>query len=101
QMGLHETCIEQMQRLFSQKLYLPAGVPVDAARLIRVDDWELRPDVQQAVNKLMTTLTDDNFAEVGDYAGYKKEFLQLNGFAFDNVDYQKDVDLSALIKLKP
>ncbi|HBT4746055.1 TPA: trans-2-enoyl-CoA reductase family protein [Klebsiella pneumoniae] len=101
QMGLHETCIEQMQRLFSQKLYLPAGVPVDAARLIRVDDWELRPDVQQAVNKLMTTLTDDNFAKVGDYAGYKKEFLQLNGFAFDNVDYQKDVDLSALIKLKP
>lgn len=101
QMGLHETCIEQMQRLFSQKLYLPAGVPVDAARLIRVDDWELRPDVQQAVNKLMTTLTDDNFAEVGDYAGYKKEFLQLNGFAFDNVDYQKDVDLSVLIKLKP
>ncbi|MBA7933983.1 trans-2-enoyl-CoA reductase family protein [Klebsiella sp. RHBSTW-00215] len=101
QMGLHETCIEQMQRLFSQKLYLPAGVTVDAARLIRVDDWELRPDVQQAVNKLMTTLTDDNFAEVGDYAGYKKEFLQLNGFAFDNVDYQKDVDLSALIKLKP
>ncbi|MEL2359047.1 enoyl-ACP reductase FabV [Klebsiella pneumoniae] len=101
QMGLHETCIEQMQRLFSQKLYLPAGVPVDAARLIRVDDRELRPDVQQAVNKLMTTLTDDNFAEVGDYAGYKKEFLQLNGFAFDNVDYQKDVDLSALIKLKP
>ncbi|HBT4573100.1 TPA: trans-2-enoyl-CoA reductase family protein [Klebsiella pneumoniae] len=101
QMGLHETCIEQMQRLFSQKLYLPAGAPVDAARLIRVDDWELRPDVQQAVNKLMTTLTDDNFAEVGDYAGYKKEFLQLNGFAFDNVDYQKDVDLSALIKLKP
>lgn len=101
QMGLHETCIEQMQRLFSQKLYLPAGVPVDAARLIRVDDWELRPDVQQAVNKLMATLTDDNFAEVGDYAGYKKEFLQLNGFAFDNVDYQKDVDLSALIKLKP
>lgn len=101
QMGLHETCIEQMQRLFAEKLYAHNGVPVDSSRLIRIDDWELRPDVQHAVTELMNTLTDDNFTRVGDYDGYKKEFLQLNGFGFDNIDYQKHVDLAVLTAMKP
>ncbi|WP_300001381.1 enoyl-ACP reductase FabV [uncultured Cedecea sp.] len=101
QMGLHETCIEQMQRLFSENLYQKNAVPVDSSRLIRIDDWELRPDVQQAVNKLMGELNDDNFTKIGDYAGYKKEFLQLNGFGFDEVDYQKPVELSDLMAMKP
>ncbi|QPK02313.1 trans-2-enoyl-CoA reductase family protein [Enterobacter mori] len=101
QMGLHETCIEQMQRLFTDKLYAGGQVSVDSSRLIRVDDRELRPDVQHAVSELMSTLSDDNFTQVGDYAGYKKEFLQLNGFGFDNVDYQKHIALSDLMAMKP
>lgn len=101
QMGLHETCIEQMQRLFTDRLYGNINVPVDNARRIRIDDWELRPDVQSAVAKLIEKLTDENFTEVGDFKGYKNEFLQLNGFGFDNVDYQKDVDLVELMAMKP
>lgn len=101
QMGLHETCIEQMQRLFTDRLYMHSGVPVDDAHLIRIDDWELRPDVQHAVSELMAALTDENFTCISDYAGYKKEFLQLNGFGFSNVDYQKNIDLSALTAMQP
>lgn len=101
QMGLHETCIEQMQRLFTDRLYGNTKVPVDNARRIRIDDWELRPDVQNAVAKLMEKLTDENFTEVGDFKGYKNEFLQLNGFGFDNVDYKKDFDLAELMAMKP
>lgn len=101
QMGLHETCIEQMQRLFTDKLYAGGQVSVDPSRLIRIDDWELRPDVQHAVSELMNKLNDDNFTQVGDYAGYKREFLQLNGFGFDNVDYQKHIELSDLIAMTP
>lgn len=101
QMGIHETCIEQMQRLFTDRLYTGRDVPVDASRLIRIDDLELRPDVQIAVNQLMVKLNDDNFTEIGDYCGYKNEFLQLNGFCFDEVDYSKSIDLTSLVKLKP
>lgn len=101
QMGLHETCIEQMQRLFADKFYTRNGVQLDSSRLIRIDDWELRPDVQHAVSELMAKLTDDNFTQLGDYEGYKKELLQLNGFGFDNIDYQKEVELAALVAMKP
>lgn len=101
QMGLHETCIEQMQRLFTSRLYNGSQVPVDSSRLIRIDDWELRPDVQHAVSELMTSLHDDNFTQIGDYEGYKKEFLQLNGFGLDGVDYQKHIELSDLVAMKP
>ncbi|MFC5078308.1 Putative reductase [Vibrio thalassae] len=102
QKGTHEGCIEQMQRLFSQRLYgTGASVPVDEARLIRVDDWELEPETQAEVSQLMQQMTADNFQEVGDYSGYKLDFMQLNGFGFDNVDYNARIDMDNLALLRP
>lgn len=94
QKGTHEGCIEQMQRLFSEKLYTGQPVPVDGERLLRIDEWELAPDTQAQVCDLVRQMNDSNFAELGDYQGFKQEFLRLNGFDFPEIDYQQDVDLS-------
>ncbi|EKO3574999.1 trans-2-enoyl-CoA reductase family protein [Vibrio metschnikovii] len=94
QKGTHEGCIEQMQRLFSDKLYTGKPVPVDSERLVRVDEWELAPDTQAQVQDLVHQMNGSNFTELGDYQGFKQEFLRLNGFDFPEIDYQQDVDLS-------
>lgn len=91
--GTHEGCIEQMHRLFSDKLYSHTSVPVDGERLVRMDDWELNPDTQQRVREVLAEMNGSNFQQMGDYAGFKAEFLRLNGFGFDGIDYGADVDL--------
>ncbi len=92
--GTHEECIEQMQRLFSDKLYARTPVPVDSERLLRMDDWELNPDTQTRVQEIVEQMNASNFAELGDYQGFKQAFLRLNGFGIEGIDYQADVDLS-------
>lgn len=90
--GTHEGCIEQMERLFSERLYTASGeVPVDEERRIRIDDWELDPAVQNEVEKRMAAVTNENIAELGDIAGYKHDFLITNGFDVQGVDYAQDV----------
>lgn len=101
QQGNHEECIEQMQRLFSTKLYGQDKIPVDGERLIRMDDWELQPSVQDKVAELLNEMNKDNFKDVGDFDGFQRTFLNLNGFAFDDVDYGKDTDIESLKRLKP
>jgi enoyl-[acyl-carrier protein] reductase/trans-2-enoyl-CoA reductase (NAD+) len=98
--NLHEGCIEQTHRLFADMIYGDAPV-IDEKRRIRPDDWEMREDVQAAVDELWKQLTADNFKEISDYAGYKRDFLQLGGFAVDGVDYSEDIDLDAFGKLIP
>lgn len=100
--GLHEGCIEQMHRLFAENLYLSQSqIPVDGERLIRIDDRELRDDVQQEVSQLMALITADNFTQLGDYEGYKNDFLKLNGFGFQHIDYNTDITLDTLKQLNP
>ncbi|WP_399426106.1 enoyl-ACP reductase FabV [Vibrio campbellii] len=99
--GTHERCIEQMQRLFTTKLYDQPKVPVDGERLIRIDDLELDPEVQKEVSALLEQMNTDNFAEIGDYEGFKDEFMKLNGFNFEGVDYTQDISMKTLKALKP
>lgn len=98
--NLHEGCIEQTHRLFTDMIYGDAPV-MDGQRRIRPDDWEMREDVQEAVDELWKQLTAENFKELSDYAGYKKDFLQLGGFDVEGVDYSEDIDLDAYGKLLP
>ena len=90
--GIHEGCIEQIQRLYSQRLYTGNEVPIDANGRIRIDDWEMRDDVQEKVADLWTKATTETLPEIGDLAGYKQDFLNLFGFGFDGVDYESDAD---------
>ncbi|WP_060981333.1 enoyl-ACP reductase FabV [Vibrio splendidus] len=97
----HEGCIQQMQRLFSSKLYGQSKVPLDGERLIRMDDWELDPETQAHVTELLEKMDENNFQTLGDYQGFKEEFLQLNGFAQPSVDYSQKLNTEDFIKLKP
>ncbi|MGC5774198.1 enoyl-ACP reductase FabV [Paenibacillus pabuli] len=90
--GLHEGCVEQLQRLFADRLYAGGEVPTDEAGRIRIDDWEMRADVQEEVEKLWNELNTENIYELSDLEGYRKEFFQLFGFETDGVDYEADVD---------
>ncbi|MFB4326083.1 trans-2-enoyl-CoA reductase family protein [Priestia sp. BR_2] len=90
--GLHEGCIEQIYRLFSDRLYNGQETPVDEKGRIRIDDWELREDVQAEVAELWSKVTSENIEELTDLAGYRREFFQLFGFETDGVDYDADVN---------
>lgn len=90
--GIHEGCIEQTYRLFSERLYAGGEVPVDEEGRIRIDDRELREDVQSEVAKLWEAVTTDNIEQLTDLAGYRQEFFQLFGFETNGVDYEADVD---------
>ena len=98
--GIHEGTIEQKQRLLKDMMY--GGKPeFDEQRRLRPDNWEMREDVQSEVEALWDQVTPENFKELSDYAGAREEFMQLNGFDFDNVDYDADIDLEELAKLQP
>ncbi|SDS00646.1 enoyl-[acyl-carrier protein] reductase / trans-2-enoyl-CoA reductase (NAD+) [Paenibacillaceae bacterium GAS479] len=89
--GLHENTIQQSQRLF-EKLYLETGTPIDEKGRIRIDDWELRDDVQQEVARIWSEVNTDNIESLTDLEGYRKEFFQLFGFETSGVDYERDTD---------
>ena len=91
--GTHEGTIEQMQRLFADRLYRPDHqVPTDEAGRIRIDDWEMADDVQAEVAKQWKNVTTENLPEISDIEGYRKEFFNLFGFEIDGVDYDKDTN---------
>lgn len=90
--GIHEGCIEQIQRLYQQRLYSGQAVPTDDQGRIRIDDWEMREDVQARVAALWKESTTESLPEIGDLAGYKQDFLNLFGFGFDGVDYLADAN---------
>lgn len=90
--GIQEGCIEQIQRLYSDRLFNNQIPPTDEQGRIRVDDWEMRADVQEEIASLWTQATTESLSEIGDLEGYKKEFFNLFGFNVDGVDYEKEVD---------
>ena len=95
QKNVHEDCIHQIYRVFADRLYNSrplAQVPVDEAGRVRVDDLEMRADVQVEVSELWKNVTDDNVHQIGDVAGYNADFLKLFGFGLKDVDYDADVN---------
>lgn len=90
--GIHEGCIEQIQRLFEQRLYTGKEIPTDDKERIRIDDWEMRDDVQERIKILWEKATSENLSEIGDLAGYKQDFLNLFGFGFEGVDYKAEAN---------
>lgn len=92
EMGIHEGCIEQMGRLFHEKLKKDS-IMVDDHNLIRLDDYEMREDVQAKVMELWERVNTENVRELADLDGYQEEFLHMFGFRFDNIDYSKEVEI--------
>ena len=87
---IHEGCIEQIQRLYADKLFSGGDVPTDEAGRIRIDDWEMREDVQTEVARLWDEATTETIHAIGDLNGYTKDFKNLFGFGFKTIDYHRD-----------
>jgi enoyl-[acyl-carrier protein] reductase/trans-2-enoyl-CoA reductase (NAD+) len=90
--GIHEGCIEQIQRLYQDRMFTGKAIPTDDKGRIRIDDWEMRDDVQGKIAKLWLQATTETLPEIGDLPGYKQDFLNLFGFGFEGVDYLADAD---------
>lgn len=88
--GIHEGTLEQIHRLFTDRLY-GGALDLDEQQRIRIDDWEMRADVQEEVQRRWDAVNDDNLHELGDIAGIQEEFLHIHGFGHSDVDYQADV----------
>jgi len=89
--GVHEGCIEQVNRLFRESLYGNTR-GVDEEGRLRADNLELDPEVQAEVATIWEQIDTDNLKDLSDFDGYRREFLQLFGFEVDGVDYDADVD---------
>jgi enoyl-[acyl-carrier protein] reductase/trans-2-enoyl-CoA reductase (NAD+) len=90
--GIHEGCIEQIQRLYQDRLFSGEVVPTDEKGRIRIDDLEMRPDVQEKVAKLWSEAVTENLSEISDLEGYRKDFYNLFGFDVEGVDYKAEAD---------
>ena len=90
--GIHEGCIEQIQRLYQDRLFTGEEMLTDDKGRIRIDDLEMRPDVQEQIANLWTKATTENLSEIGDLEGYRKDFHNLFGFGFEGVDYEADTN---------
>lgn len=96
--GSHEGCIEQMQRLYSDRLYNGSEIPTDEKGRIRIDDWEMRQVYQDEIAELWKSISTETLTENGDLSGYKSDFLNLFGFGFDSVDYTAEANEIVAIK---
>ena len=83
--GLNENCHEQMARLLRERLYgAEAQLVLDECGRIRMDDWEMRNDVQEQTAEILKRVTPENVREITDWQGCCQELFGLFGF--------KDVD---------
>jgi enoyl-[acyl-carrier protein] reductase / trans-2-enoyl-CoA reductase (NAD+) len=94
--GTHEDCIEQMDRLFRDRLYAGSPQPDEAGR-IRLDDWEMADEIQTLVGQRWAQVTTENLAELADFEGYQSSFLRLFGFGLEGVDYQAETDPNVMV----
>ncbi len=90
--GLHEDCIHQIDRLFRTRLYHGSALVFDDEGRVRMDDWEMRPDIQRQVKEIWPAVTTETIDALTDFAGYQENFLQLFGFGLPGVDYAAEVD---------
>lgn len=94
--NVHEGSIEQIYRLFSDQLYGKSPLVSDEQGRIRMDDWELTPEIQNAVEQTWNQVTTANLNELTDFRGYQEDFLKLFGFGFTSVNYEAEVDPETL-----
>ena len=88
---LHEGCIQQTHRLYQDYLFSGDVLKLDSRGRVRLDDWEMRPDVQEEVRKFWQQVDQDNLSELADIKGLREEFLRHHGFGMPGVDYSLDV----------
>ena len=89
---LDEGPLEQMRRLFTDFLCVGGAPKLDQARRLRLDDREMRSDVQAEVAAMWPQVTTENLRAITDFDGFQREFRGLFGFEIDGVDYEKPTE---------
>jgi len=91
--NIHEDCVDQMIRLFSERLYRKGDmqIPVDTEGRIRIDDLEMGNSVQTEVSARLARIDESNLYSLADPDGFKSDFLRAHGFEVPGVDYSQDV----------
>jgi len=89
--GLHENCIQQIYRLYHDFLFSPQPAATDELGRLRLDDWEMRDDVQHEVAELWQRVDSDNIRQLADLDGFREEFLRHHGFGVPGIDYSREV----------
>jgi enoyl-[acyl-carrier protein] reductase/trans-2-enoyl-CoA reductase (NAD+) len=92
QKGLDEGPVAQMRRLFFDSLASGKTMKFDDQGRVRLDDRELRPDVQADVSERWPQVTTENLHEITDFAGFNREFRNLFGFEVEGVDYSQPTE---------
>jgi enoyl-[acyl-carrier protein] reductase / trans-2-enoyl-CoA reductase (NAD+) len=95
--GTHEGCIEQIQRLFATQMYNGSALTFDEGGRVRLDDLEMRPDVQRQITEIWPQVTTESLRSLTDIDGYRVDFLKLFGFGLAGVDYEADVEPHVLL----
>jgi len=90
--NVHEGCIEQIQRLFQDKVYTDKPIETDEKGRIRVDELELRADIQAEVSELWKTVSTETLPEISDIDGYSMDFFNLFGFKVAGVNYEEEAN---------
>ncbi len=90
---LHEGCIEQIVRMYRNRLYTGGEVPTDNEDRIRLDDFEMQPEIQAEVGRRWDNVTEENLNELADMEGFRSDFLRIHGFDVPGIDYEQDVAL--------
>ncbi|CAB4836000.1 unannotated protein [freshwater metagenome] len=88
---VHEGAIEQIVRLFDQ-LGHSGSLNLDADGRLRLDDREMRADIQEAVATLWTVIDTEHLAMQSDFEGFRRDFHRLFGFDVSGVDYDVAVE---------
>lgn len=96
EMGIHEGCVEQIIRMFRDRLYTGGEVPVDKEQRIRLDDWEMREDVQTEVQKRWNQVNESNIDELADLEKFREDFLRIHGFSVPGVNYDEEVSFQKI-----
>lgn len=90
-LGMHEECIDQIDRLFRTQLFAGDNSQLDEAGRIRMDERELSQEVQSKVQAIWPAVTTENLRDLTDFDGFKKNFLQIFGFEVPEVDYEAEI----------
>ena len=99
--GIHENCIQQVCRLFHDRLYNNrplSQIPTDEEGRIRIDEHEMRADVQAEVKKMWALVSNETLFQVADVKGYNDDFMHLFGFNVKGVNYVSDVTIEVPLK---
>jgi enoyl-[acyl-carrier protein] reductase/trans-2-enoyl-CoA reductase (NAD+) len=96
--GIHEGPLEQMLRLFDDWLIERHEELLDAEGRIRLDDLELRADVQEEIERRWPQVTTENLAEMADFGEFMQLFHQVFGFDVAGVDYSQPVETERLLE---